>query len=444
MTARVFQGVSVGVPAGANHHPDNWQNVRWVPLSQGELRIDEASFLLVFIPTAKAGSYPAKPLGCLQGCTILPAMEQGALNTFVVKTNDPVHSTIRIDFQSLMDEENFSKVAEQAEALINGRYSKRVSACGGTRRSSIGASQSQRSSMAGGREAMQERFQAQINERHPEHTPLVYSGVELYGQDPNGDIGSEVLLCRGAVALIDSRETSRVGVYEILFYEEDSQAPFLRFMLGANLKLERQIDDFDARASLGGGRRSTMGRRSSMGLGGPVPSFNLSVHGVGQWGLAFDTDEDAASFDRDMTVRLRLVLLSLKTFRGSRAMQGLQGEIAELRARGLLATLRWLLGWALLAAMTVLACYTGFLYFSDPEKPFVDHLSVALLDGYVAFLCFCNWAGVTLAAICCSVARAVPTEQLARCLALPEAIETRSCVASLSGAAGGTFFSGVF
>lgn len=53
--------------------------------------------------------------------------------------------------------------------------------------------------------------------------PLIFTGAELYGPDPSGEVSSEVLLGRGAVVLLDPPENANkaLGTKDIqrAFYE---------------------------------------------------------------------------------------------------------------------------------------------------------------------------------------------------------------------------------
>jgi len=411
---------------------DNWQNLNWVLLSKGDLRVDSSSFAMIFSPAKGNGNLAPKPFGCLTGATIVAASEPGALSTFVATTNDPVHGLIRLDFQSLIDEEAFVALAEGAEASSCGRYP----GAANSRRSSMGMSR--RSSMCGpgrpGDCALSEAFRAQICERHPGQVPLVYGGVELYGPDPHGDQGSEVLLSRGAVAMLDSQDTGRVGSYELVFYDEGLAAPLLRLPIGPRMRLDRQREDFDPRASFGG-RASLASRRSSMGLGGRPASaaFNLLVPGGGPWGLVFDTDQDAAGFERDLTVRQRLVTVSLKTSRGWRTVEELQDELLEVRRNGFCATLMWAFRWFLMSVVFSLFVYAAANCASEPEKPPLEVALTSVADAVSAFVASLEWLSSMGTATCALLGRCVPASELERCASLPEAVELQSCIRALAG-----------
>merc|ERR1719440_1999915 len=140
--------------------------------------------------------------------------------------------------------------------------------------------------------------------------PLLFQGVQLLGPDPSGntdDSGSEVLLGEGIIALLDPNwqgngkkvaSTNIIGKYELLFFshEEGAHAPFKRFPIGPKMVLQVQdreraeIDDEEE----------------------PALSFSLSISGE-VFTLAFESMDVAEAFERDFTVRQRLMTIGLST-----------------------------------------------------------------------------------------------------------------------------------
>lgn len=419
-----------------HHYKDNWQKANWIMWSKCDLRIDTASFAIICSPTGN-GNLTPKPFGCLTSATIVATGDSG-LNTFIADTNDPVHGLIRLDFQSLTDEESFAALAQMAETSNSGRFpggggnggEKRRSSMGMGRRSSIGLSRMG--------DSVSEALKAQIFERHPSVCPLVYSGAELYGPDPQGDQGSEVLLAHGAAVLLDSQESVRVGTYEMLFYDESYAAPMLRLPVGPRMRLERQKEaspDVGGRLSMGT-RRSSIGlsgRASLGGLNGPSNFFNLVVPGGGPWGLSFDLEVDAAGFERDLLVRQRLVAVSLKTSRSWRTVEELQDELVEMRRRGFFATMRRLLFQAFIFISISFAVYVGVLYLREPERHPTEHAVAAVDDVGGAVLAAGAWAADFGMATCTLFVRAIPAADLEKCVGMAEAQEARSCAAGLVG-----------
>jgi len=261
------------------------------------------------------------------------------MRSFVAMTSDPVHSLIRMSFRCLRDEEMFQSVVQAAEAC----NSKQMN-CG--RQSSAG----RRSSIGAGYQAESDTSQlcAHLAVQHQGAFPLVFGGADLYGPDPYGSDGGEVLLGRGAVVLLDPPEERRVGNYELLFFDEGNLEPMMRLPIGPRMRLVEQHDDCIP-------DRLTLAKRASMGRPCLAAAFDLEVCGELARALTFDIDEDAAGFRRDFAVRQRLVSLSLKTWQGSQALDMLKEECYALHASGVFATLRrWLFKAIFLLAVAVL------------------------------------------------------------------------------------------
>jgi len=431
---RCFQGVIVDFPAGAaaHHTKDNWQNANWVMWGQGELRIDSASFAMVFSPEG-CSSLAAKPLGCLTSASIAASGEAGSLSSFIAATNDPVHALVRLNFQSLMDEEAFTVLAEAAKSSSCGRFP----GCNGSRRSSMGMGRRSSVYAGVGCDSLPEAFKTQIYECHPDAWPLIYGAAELYGPDPQGDQGSEVLLGRGAVVLLDPQESARVGNYELIFYDEGYPAPMVRWAIGPRLRLDPVRDamagQLDGRASIAP-RRLSSDRGGRMHAGAVPTSFNLVVPGNPPTGLTFDTEADSAGFMRDLSVRQRLVAVSLKTSRGWRTVEELQDELSDMRRRGFIATIQRLVYQAVLLVAISWFIYACALYSHDLEQPPLDVAMTALGDASAAVSAFGAWVADIGSATCSLLVRAVPAVDVQRCVALPEAAEARACAAALVGA----------
>lgn len=420
----------MGFPAGASayHTKENWQNANWVLWSTGELRVDSASFALIFSPTG-CGKLAAKPLGCLTGAAAVAGVEPSAPSAFVASTSDPVHGLVRLTFQSRGDEDAFGALAQAAELAGSGRYE---SIAG--RRSTMCPSRAP--SMGGGPRdgGAAEMIACYVSERHPGSWPVVFTGAELYGPDPRGDQGSEVLLGRGAMVLLDSQDMSRVGSYDLLFYEESSAEASLRVPIGPRTKLTRQPLDVPSSA----GRLSVAARRLSFGGGdgrgpgaGAGSVFELSVPGGPGFVIAFDAEPDAAGFERDFCVRHRLVTLSLKTSRGSRAVGQLEDQLMDIRQRGVVATLQWLI--VMLIKMLILATvlYGAMLYYNDPERPLLETAGAAVQDVADMASVVGVKAAEASALACGLLTRSVSVTSLEQCVALPDSAEVRSCASAL-------------
>lgn len=282
---------------------------------------------------------------------------------------------------------------------------------------------------------MSEVFRAQICERHPGTCPLIFGCVDLCGPDPNGDEGSEVLWGRGAVVVLDPPpESVRVGSYELLFYDENYAAPMVRLLIGPRLKLEpqREVGYLDGRASTAPRRFSSDGRRTTL-AGGIPTSFNMVVPGSPLYGLTFDSELDATSFMRDLSVRQRLVALSLKTSRGWRTVEELQDELSEMRRQGLIATTWRLVYQGVLLLVISWLVYVCALYSQTYEQPLVDVAITALGDASSAASALLAWVADIGTATCGFIANATPTVDVHRCALLPEASEVADCTRALVG-----------
>jgi len=155
----------------------------------------------------------------------------------------------------------------------------------------------------------------QIRQRHPDKwLALTFGGCELYGPQPGGDRSIEVLLGRGAVALLDPKDAGRVGNFEIIFYDEGAAEPLFRAGIGPRTSLTLQPQDDRT------GRLSVASRRLSARPAGAGMAFDLSPNGTDLLALSFDDDTIGDSFARDLTVRIKLAALSQKTWRGKQAM----------------------------------------------------------------------------------------------------------------------------
>lgn len=420
---RSFNGVTVEFPGGGGGGAQlQWQSVHWVPWGTGELRVDSSSFALIFIPAGiRSGGLSGLPLGCLRAAARTAPPEQGASTPFVVQTNDAVHTMLRMIFRSAADEDTFSVMAQAAEAVVSNRY------FGG-----IGRQSSIRQTMAPSEGRRGDPLVEQLRRIHKgalPFPPLVYTGCELYGPDPHGDAGSEVLLGRGAVALLDSVDTNRVGIYELVFYD-DAATQMLRVPIGPRTRIQQQHEDQMSRLSIGS-------RLSMAGTGQGSVTFEFSAYGHDSLALRFDDESDGLDFVRDVSVRHRLASMSLKTARGLTAVQGLRGELLFLQSNGLVACCRrWLLQAFCFVAVLVLA-RAAVLYTADPEQPPLDVLQGAFADA----MSVTHTAGVlavnTGAALCQMLAKAVPISEVERCAALSDSADVRDCVIGL--AAGGAF-----
>merc|ERR1712137_251653 len=98
------------------------------------------------------------------------------------------------------------------------------------------------------------------------------------------------------------------------------------------------------------------------------------------FGIAFDAEADAVSFERDFSVRKRVVALSVKIVRGMSSLQALEDRILDMKRHGLAATLKWMVCGLLklMILATLLDCV--LLYVSDQSRPLDRIFSSAIQD----------------------------------------------------------------
>lgn len=336
-----YHDVTLGFPAGnRGAGVQDGLAASWVVWSTGELRVDSACYSLCFVHAGKTNIAP-QPLGCLIGASLV--QEAGGLPSIIANTNDMLHNILRLSFKNVQDVEHFMAVARTVESKHS---SKRA------RFSSFGP---QSDCM----DTSMEQLADVIRERCAGTVPIIYGGAELYGQEPGSVAGTEVLLGRGAIALVDPPEIAGaewVGTYDLIFYDENTCEPTLRVPVGPRMKLSPQIEEAHP------GRRSavsraSMARRQSIDSPNGV-CFDFTYEGVGVSALTFDRDVDAQAFVRDLSVRLRLTRTSMKASHGIESVGNLRGELYAMRRDSLAANAwRWTIG--LIAAICVVMLLHG-------------------------------------------------------------------------------------
>eukprot|EP00933_Yihiella_yeosuensis_P082193 TRINITY_DN95982_c0_g1_i1.p1 TRINITY_DN95982_c0_g1~~TRINITY_DN95982_c0_g1_i1.p1 ORF type:complete len:413 (+),score=77.77 TRINITY_DN95982_c0_g1_i1:105-1343(+) len=293
-----FGNVSISLPSkvrGAEAE-EEWEEVDWAVWSTGDLTIDVESYLMIFNPSGTG--VKAKPLGNLIRAAAVCG-QGDADTTFIASTSESLHQTYRITFSSSKSASDFKKLSEEAEKAHNA------------------ASLIQDSSpcIDAATEA-NARLEADVRDKLSGRWPLIYSGAELYGPDPNGDPNSsEVLLCNGVVVLLDPPEDSKcVGSYELLIFGEDEGAstPVKKIAIGPKMSLKR-LDP------------------GSEDGEGPAVSYVLSQHALAAHTLCFEASGVGAAFSRDFRVRQRLMDISLRSAKGQQTAQELRGEIEGLK-----------------------------------------------------------------------------------------------------------------
>jgi len=415
---RGFPGVTVGFPAGGARPANvDWSsmNTNWVIWATGELRLDTASFALFFTPDGGARGLAAKPLGCLQKVVPMPSVIPGEGRSFIATTNDHVHGAVRLGFSRPADEDAFLVIAQGAEAASSGRFFDQPG-----RRSSMCAS-------AANIEASDraDELTMHIREQHPDKwLPLVCAGCELYGPQPGGDPSVEVLLGRGAVVLLDPKDLNRVGNFEIAFYDESSPSPLLRMPIGSHTSVMLQPQDNSA-------ERLSVARRMSARPAGAGAAYDFTSNGTDVFTFSFDCDIIGDSFARDLTVRVKLAALSQKTWRGKRAVAGLQGELDAMRSRGIFATIRRWCAQVLLVCCILLAMHGSTLYMAEPERPLGDLAQKTMSDAFNFVALATTTVKDAGARVCQMTAHSVSTADLQRCTTLFDSYEIRDCVNGL-------------
>lgn len=420
-----FQGVTVGFPAGgrAPCAPEGL-GATWVAWSTGELRIDPASYSLCFVPSGAAGFVP-KPLGCLLGASATPG-EPGGPSTIVARTNDLIHGLVRLGFEGHADEEGFMKLARSAEA-------KRAVA----RRSSRGLC-GPAADFADGSEQLAEI----IMDRCAGAFPLIYGGAELYGPDPCGDGGGEVLLGRGAVVLLDPLEIPGgdwTGTYDLLFYDETSGEPTLRVPVCPRMKLSQQSDADSHPGRLSAPPRASMARRLSSrpSVAGPsvAACFDFTVQGVNVSALTFDREDEANAFVRDVSVRLRLTRASLKAVHNMHSVGDLQGQLFNLRSQGIFAFAR---RWAqrLFVVVLVYMLFYGCILYFNEERPLGD-VAVQVLGDTLLYAGFFGAGVKNVGSDMCQFVMGARTgpdmAALESCASMAHPIDAQACMLQLIG-----------
>mmetsp|Transcript_2472 Transcript_2472/g.5368 ORF Transcript_2472/g.5368 Transcript_2472/m.5368 type:complete len:416 (+) Transcript_2472:129-1376(+) len=298
----VFAGVTVCLPSKVrgSEAEEEWQEVDWVAWSSGELTVEGSSYLLIFKPNDGGKTLKAKPLGALIKASGIWPVEESL--TFVVSTSDSMHRTYRFAFESDSDIKKFQSLADAAEAAHK-------EAC-----------QASKNSNGAGNDEGSARLEAAVKEAFPSRWPLVFGGAELFGPDPAGDAGSEVLLGHGVAVLLDppvEEASGRVGSYELIFYGEDEgvRKAVARFPIGPKMALQQQkldVQDDD----------------------GPAVAFDLKPSRTERARtITFEDATVAALFRRDFSVRQRVMELASMTHKRQQQADAARGELEDLRQR---------------------------------------------------------------------------------------------------------------
>jgi len=347
--------------------------------------------------------------------------EAGGPPSIIANTNDMLHSILRLSFKNSQDVDNFMAVARAVEAKRSVKRS---------RLSSFGP-------QADCMDTSMEQLADVIRERCAGTAPIIYGGAELYGQEPGSVDGTEVLLGRGAMALVDPPETAGAewaGTYDLIFYDENTCEPTLRVPVGPRMKLSPQVEEVHP------GRRSafprvSMARRQSIDSPSGV-CFDFTYEGVGVSALTFDRDVDAQAFVRDLSVRLRLTRTSMKASREIQSVDTLQGQLYSMRRNSLAASAwRWTLG-LIVAICVVMLLHGCHLYFNEDYSVFDVPAQVLFSTAGVAEVLVGtarNFGTATCQAI--EGGHTVPTQAVDSCAAMLFAPDALACIQALSSRA---------
>lgn len=400
---RSFRNVAISFPLRPGvlcARDSNVEGGSWAPWSQGELRIDTASFGVFFTPSGsgQGGGFVAKPLGCLTGISKDQGEDKQAC---VFWTTDLVHGSLRATFASPADKDDFVKLTRGAEALM------------AQRRRTLAMTPGRLGGQVGDgifRDA--EQFRAVVTQQFVGRAPLIYTGAELYGPYVHEDgQTTEVFMGRGAVVLLDPDSTAAMGNYEMLFLSEDNLVePLIYTSIGPRTRLARQPPEGEEACAV---------------------AFDISLHGETGRSLAFDEEAEAAQFARDFHVRQRLMCLSLRTARGSKAVELLRGELAELRRSGIPGLLRRLLALFVVLSLALVVMHAVAMFVSGEDRGVVSVATSAVRDAGATGFAIMDGLTVASGLLCRVVTQAIPASTVRECLKPFEDAEVRHCLRML-------------
>jgi len=277
-----FVDVMVSIPTGLPGHGE----ATFVQWSAGTLVVNQSHELSFDL--AGATHLGQKRLGCLLCASGVLQVDQG--RTLDVKTEGSGSGPqlYRIEFRSSKDAQVMADIADSAQSKEYDAWHH----------------------AEGARSDREATLEEDVRRTLKARVPLVHRGMQLYGADPGGDAGSEVLLGEGVIALLDppARSSERVGNYEILFYGEENGAlePVARFAIGPRMvlkELPREKAEFDDDEA-------------------PAVSFKLAIKDGPVHTVTFDDADQAAEFERDFLVRQRVMSLALASASRQAATHG--------------------------------------------------------------------------------------------------------------------------
>mmetsp|Transcript_15127 Transcript_15127/g.26808 ORF Transcript_15127/g.26808 Transcript_15127/m.26808 type:complete len:386 (-) Transcript_15127:170-1327(-) len=384
--ATSYAGVNVSMPSKVigRQSEFNAHAVDWVPLGVGEVSILGDSFVLELKLTG-ARQIAAKCLGNL----VRAAVTEDDPRTLVVMTSDTVHSFYLFRFPYQKHAQEFSRLAEAAEAARTVRSPvKQVEA----------------------HEQGTKELEAAVSNELKDHCPLVFGGAELYGSDPSS--GSEVLLDRGVVVLLDPSDNGarQVGSYELGFYGEDHgvRKPKKQFAIHPKSVLKQSEAGDDE---------------------GPAAVFEIQDTCGDAFSISFDDADVAAAFSRDFRVRLRVMQLSLKTVKGQQQAQDVRDQLQEFKQQSLAARLRRFLFTLMLLLILAVIIRFAVLAFLGRR-----HLAVGILmdDGRWLLAMSKRALGSASGRICALTTGMLLRDDVLQCAQLSTVPSVRHCIEALA------------
>lgn len=322
----VFERVTVALPTkvGAGSRDSDW-----TVLSTGTIRVDEDTKSITFTPVDGR----AKVLGCLVDATNL----SDTRHSLSVTTDQTVQNHYRFSFESTHHAQGFLRLVPAVPRPSSGGAGDESTA------------------------ELERAVAGRLKSRRP--SPIVLGGTELYGPDPGGQAGSEVLLGRGALLILDTCDGKTVGTYEMNFYTIDDgpEKIVCRMPIGPKTSLKRSAPDGDP--------------------DGPATSFDLTDANVKRV-LTFDRAMVGDAFERDFNVRQRLMLMSLKVSKKQSAVDTVRGALAELQDKSVQKRLARLATAVVVLMLLVITAHVFIASRTQPGKPAMELVWIALSDTY--------------------------------------------------------------
>mmetsp|Transcript_109730 Transcript_109730/g.317284 ORF Transcript_109730/g.317284 Transcript_109730/m.317284 type:complete len:415 (+) Transcript_109730:89-1333(+) len=389
-----FQNVGVSIPSSeqklTEKTDDDWQDVSWVKLAQGDIVVDGDFGLSV----AFAGGMQPKPLGQLLqavGKSTAGDAEDDDGATLTVTTSSKVQSLLRLSFQTSREYREFEELAQEAEAAKSRR--EEAEKANAKARSATSTAEAAKE---------HERLEAAVysalaRKRSPDlPPPLLYGPATLFGPAPFDENAPEVRMCSGIAALCDPpTEGNTVGVWEFLFFDADDLAqsePFKK-VIGPRLRFSRAEKGEDPNTV-------------QVLFDASVPRSSYS--------LQFESQDVADQFVRDLRVRKLVMQLSKKVNAGAQRTNDLQSEIEALREGKCKMLLQGLLVFFIVAFLAISARAWQLRKEDGGARPVTEYMREAMPVNALR----AAWGAMrSIGSSACGVAfGTVPAEQVQVCL----------------------------